>query len=346
MTSPDEHGFTLLELVFAMVLLSIGIAALLGVLATSFRSTAVDIHRTDATAIAGQGLAELEAAPVTGPLPSVNRNGQTYTVAGTVTPVAASNGAADAYLTAAVTVRWTDAAGPHSVVQSTAFFTPPPTTAAASTCTALGAVAPVVATQPGDPSLDVSWAEPPGGPVARWEVQLSLDGSTWTTAVADEPPLAPGATHQLEIGGLAPSAAYQVQVVATTVCGGTDPFLAAAPTTASVASTDCLVGSMTFGPAIGERVTSGAAAGTLTSNVAIVVTTPGSCASGLLAFVDTGDGIVTAGLAQSGTNSYVGTLPGLTQVWGLGVHAVTIYEGATAAGSGALCVEEQGAGTC
>jgi prepilin-type N-terminal cleavage/methylation domain-containing protein len=349
MRRSSEEGFTLLELVFAMVLLSIGIAALIGVLATSFRSTAVDIHRTDATAIAGQGLTELEAAPVTGPLPSITRNAQTYTLAGTVTPATASNGSVSAYPTVAVTVSWRDAAGAHSLTRSTAFFTTPPTTAAASACTALGPVAPVVSAPTGDPSVDVSWQEPTGGPVSYWEVQISPDGSTWTTPIADEPPLVPGATHQLEIGGLSPNAAWHVQVVATNSCGGVQTFPATSPTTPSVSSTDCLVGSMTLGPADAERISTGAAAGYLTSDVVVILATSGSCPIALFVRADTGQGPASGLLVPHGSNAYVGTLSGLTQAWTLGVHEVDAYnppDVTNAIGTAELCVEEQGAATC
>jgi prepilin-type N-terminal cleavage/methylation domain-containing protein len=347
MTHGDEDGFTLLELVFAMVLLSIGVAALIGVLATSFRTTAVDVHRTDAVAIAAQGLAELEAAPVTGPLPSVTRNGQSFTLTGTANNATASNGTANAYPAVAVTVAWTDAAGSHSLTQSTATFTSPPTTG--GTCTPLGPVNLVASAPPGDPSVDVSWQEPTGGPVTRWQVQISPDGTTWTTPIADEQPVAVGLTHQLEIGGLAPKAPYQVHVVATTACGVLPPFAATAGSTPSVASSACAVGSMTLGPATADRITTGAAAGMLTTDITVVVTTPGACASALLVTADTGQGLVTTVLTPTGSYSYVGTLPGVTQQWNLGVHNVEVRPGGVppAVATGVLCVEQQGAvATC
>src|SRR5579871_2830412 len=136
MSRGDDEGFTLIELVFAMVLLSIGAAALIGTLSTAFRSSAVDIHRTDATAIASEGLAELAAAPANGPLPTVVRNGVTYTLTGAVTPATASNGDANAYPVESVTVSWTDAAGAHSLTRSTARYASPPTST--SGCTSLG----------------------------------------------------------------------------------------------------------------------------------------------------------------------------------------------------------------
>jgi len=182
--------------------------------------------------------------------------------------------------------------------------------------------------------------------VLRWEVLVSPDGSLWTTAVDDEPPLPVGGTHQVEIGGLAGSAAYQVEVIAVTPCGASTPAQAVVPTTPAPTSSACAPSSMTLGPATAERVTSGAAAGTLTTDVTVVVTSPGQCTGGVFVFADTGHGIVSTALTESGTYSYSGTLPGVTQAWGLGVHEVYAYSGASPAATGVLCVEEQGAGTC
>jgi prepilin-type N-terminal cleavage/methylation domain-containing protein len=345
MSDGDEAGFTLLELVFALVLLSIGVAALVGVLTTAFRSTGVDLHRTDATAIAAQGLAQLAAAPQNGPMGTVPRNNITYTLSGEVAHPTAGNGDANAYPELSVTVKWTDAAGPHSLTQSTARYTSPPTTAA--TCT-VEPVTPVVnAPATGDPSLDVSWQDP-GGPVARWQVQVSSDGgTTWTTVIDHEPPLStPPAIHQLEIGGLAASTVYQVRVVAVTTCATSDVFPAPGPATTSGPLSGC--GSMTLGPSTAERFTQGASAGMLTSDISVVVTATGSCSAGVAVQADTGLGPVTVPLLPTGQPStYVATLPGLTQQWGLGVHEVQVL-GTTqpAPPTGVLCVEPEGVGTC
>ncbi len=345
MNQADEDGFTLLELAFAMVLLSIGVAALIGVLATAFRTTAVDVHRTDATAIAGQGLTELAADPTTGTLPPVTRNGVTYTLTGNVTDVTASDGVGT-YPELAVTVGWADAAGKHTLTQSTAMYKPPPTTG--SGCMPLANVNPTATAPTGDPSVDVTWEEPNnGGPAAvlRWQVLVSPDGTTWTTAIDDEQPLAVGATHQVEIGGLASGVAYQVEVIAVTPCGESGPYTASAPATPALSAAPCEPSSMTLGPATAERVRSGASAGSLTSDVTVVVTSPGACAL-MFAYADTGHGLVSTTLTQTGTYTYSGTLPGLTQVWALGVHPVQVWAGSPSNQTALLCVEEEGAGTC
>jgi len=343
----EEAGFTLLELVFALVLLSIGVAALVGVLTTAFRSTAVGIHRTDATAIAAQGLAELAAAPVTGALPPVTRNGIAYALTGTVVQATAGNGDAGAYPALSVKVTWTDAAGPHSLTQSTARFVSPATTQA--TCS-VGSVTPNVNAPPtGDPALDVSWQDP-GGPVARWQVQVSADGgNTWTTPIDHEPPLTPPAVHQLEIGGLAASTAYQVQVVAVTTCGTSElfPQPPQPPVSATTPGPSSGCGSMTLGPSTAERVKTGASAGMLTSDITVVVTANGSCSTGVAVQADTGEGPVTVPLFPAGASTYVATLPGLSQMWGLGLHPVQVLgTGQPAPPTGVLCVEPEGAGTC
>ncbi|HEY2430263.1 MAG TPA: prepilin-type N-terminal cleavage/methylation domain-containing protein, partial [Acidimicrobiales bacterium] len=57
----DEQGFTLLELVIALLVLSVAIAGLVGVLDTAFKTTAVDGHRVNATALATRELERLRA---------------------------------------------------------------------------------------------------------------------------------------------------------------------------------------------------------------------------------------------------------------------------------------------
>jgi prepilin-type N-terminal cleavage/methylation domain-containing protein len=371
----EEDGFTLLELVIAMLLMSIAIAGLVGVLGTAFRSTAMDIHRTDATAIAGQGPRELEANPASGPLAPANgstcptvpiswcRNHQAYNVSGVIGAATASNGDANAYPTLAVTVSWIDAGGTHRLTQSTARFPGPTTTAVACPPPGPLASAPLYnAVASGDPSLDVSWQEPSGTVVTQWQVQVSPDGTTWTTAVPDERPLAPGQMHQVEIGGLAGVDTYAVQVIALSACAAPQSFPATAggtPKTPAATSSACTPGSMTLGPPVAERIPTGASAGLLTAGIEVVVTTPAPCASGLwVGAVASGGAVVSTGLtatpSTTGTYSYVGTLPGSTFTWDLGTQQVQVFPGPPAfvlptsgqVAAAVLCVEEQGSNSC
>ena len=359
-----EAGFTLLELVIAMLVISIAVAGLFGVLGTAFKSTAIDVHRTDATSIAAQALSQLEVSPdpVSGSLPSVTRNNATFAVSTQVTPATASNGDAHAYPALAVSVSWSDQGGSHTVTQSSARYPAPTPTSTPPVCVPPTLALPPVYNAPssGDPSLDVSWVEPTiGAAVTQWQVQVSPDGTVWTTAIADEAPLPPGATHQVEIGGLAATDSYAVQVVAISACGDPVTFsavLAVGGSAATPASADsaCTPGSFTLGPAVVTR--SAAGGGVLTGDITVIVTTPVVCPSGFsvgtTSTTESGGTVVDTVLTREagGSYSYFGTLPGSPAEWDAGVHAVNLYAGPTASGTviatAELCVEEQGQSSC
>jgi prepilin-type N-terminal cleavage/methylation domain-containing protein len=359
-----EAGFTLLELVIAMLVMSIAVAGLFGVLGTAFQSTAVDIHRTDATSIAAQALSQLEVSPnpASGPLTSVTRNNETYQVATQVTSAQASNGTLNAYPAMSVSVTWTDQGRSHTVTQSSARYPAPTPTSAPPLCAPPTLTSAPLYNSPtsGDPSLDVSWVEPTAGaPVTQWQVQVSPDGSTWTTAIADEAPLPPGATHQVEIGGLAATDAYAVQVVALSACAAPATFPAVPagagpPSTPASPDSVCTPGSFTLGPAIATRSATGG--GTLTGDITVVVTAPVVCPSGFSASTtsttELGGTVVDTVLSRQpgGSYSYVGTLAGSPAEWDDGTHVVDLYAGPTATGpviaTAELCVEEQGQSSC
>ena len=346
-TTSAEDGFTLLELVVAMLLISIAVAALIGVFGTSLASTAVDIHRTDATAIAAQALAELEAGSFLSPT-TVTRAQQQYTVTGTVVPTTATDGATAAYPTYAVTVAWRDRAGAHSVAQSTAVY--PASTTTTTPCVTLTVTPTATSPATGDPAIDVTWSEPAASGVTQWQVQLSTGGGTWTAAADDAPD--PGQLHQVELGGLAPGQAYQAQVVAVTGCGPQTFGPTAPVTTPTVSSTGCTVGSVTIGPSVTARDPTYQTLG----DVSVVVTTTGSCPIGLWAGVlttnDPSGPAVTSALSQSAPGAYTGTLSDPIQPWDLGIHTVEIFNGApvtplpaSPTATAVLCVTS-GASTC
>jgi prepilin-type N-terminal cleavage/methylation domain-containing protein len=352
--TPDESGFTLLELTIAMVIMSIAVAGLVGVLGTAFKSTAIDIHRTDATAIAAQGLAELESAPLSGPLPSVTRNAQTFTVTGTVGRATASNGDGNAYTALAVTVVWSDQGGLHTVTQSTARF-PGATTSTSVPCPSFASV-PVTVTAPatGGASVDVSWAEPAGGGVSSWQVQLRPQGSAPFTTAAVEAPLAPGAGHWVEVGGLAPTTKYFAQLYAVTRCGDLGPF-GGGPTakTSGAADATCVPGSVTLDSPVATRSSVG---GALTADVTVTVTAPAPCVLWAAAQATDGTVITTPLTADSKDTSFSGVLGGTTSTWDLGVHQVLVllsspdplapWPPSGAVGTAVLCVQQQSSPSC
>ncbi len=115
---PREDGFTLIELVVAMMVMSLAVAALFGVLDVAFKTSSIDGHRQDAIALADQQLSVLRATPYADLATSSftqQVGARTYTVSTTVTPL---NG----YKQATVAVTWTDAAGNPSFQETTNFY--------------------------------------------------------------------------------------------------------------------------------------------------------------------------------------------------------------------------------
>ena len=359
----EEEGFTLLELVIALGIITFAIGGLLSVFGAALRTTAVDVHRTDAVALATKELASLRAlAARSGTPPAAHQvtvNGQTYSITDTVGWQRSSTGVDQAYGSISAVVVWTDQAGSHTVDQDSAV--PPPSGPAPGPgdCTAPpAAVSPVVTAAPGPPGgLDVSWSEPAGPPaVARWEVDTSPDGVTWTTAVWSEPPLPSGALHEVELGGLAPASPLAVRIGGFGGCGATswwnDPTAVAPGGAPGVA---CTVGSIALGAPIATRPAGAAIPGALSAAVTVAVSSQGPCPGGLWAGVTTsGGGGSRIGLVPQGAALYTGSLPGIDQPWDLGRHLVEIFAGPPAPGPlpssplgvAVLCVEPSGVASC
>jgi len=375
----DEQGFTLLELMIALFVLSVAVAGLVGVLDTAFGTTAVDVHRVDAAGLAGKQLASLRAepyadvpAPYTPAAPATTTiNNQQFDTSYTTSWVSSSGGDTAAYKELSVTVSWRDQAGAHSVEQDTALYPgglgpyqapqgPSPTT----TTTFPGCPSPVVGTAPtvtpqtsGDPSVDVSWPEPDLAssvvPIVSWAVQVSPDGSTWTTAVNDEPPLTPGASHQIEIGGLSPGVVYAVRLLASGACGdpGVSPATTAAgPTTATLSAPDCTVGAVSLSSPVATRQ----ADGSLSADVTIVASTASGCTAGLWAGVLTSGTAVTEVPLEAEAGGWFSASLDAAGPWDLGPHTVEVFSGTLIAGplptvsvaAAELCVTQPGGTSC
>ena len=358
----EEEGFTLLELVIALGIITFAIGGLLSVFGAALRTTAVDVHRTDAVALATRELASLRALaapPAASPTSHpATVNGQTYSITDTVGWQRSSGGVDRAYGSVSVLVAWTDQAGSQTVEQDSAV--PPPSGPAPGPgdCTAgPAAVSPVVTAAPGPPGgLDVSWNEPAGPPaVARWEIDTSPDGVTWTAAVWSEPPLPPGALHQVELGGLAPASPLTVRIGAFGAC---PPSWVQAPTGVApggAPGASCTVGSTSLGAPIATRPAGAGIPGALSGDVTVAVSSEGPCPGGLWAGVGTSAGGVSrVGLAPEGAALYTGRLVGTDQPWDLGRHLVEIFAGSPAPGPlpstplavAVLCVEPSGTASC
>jgi prepilin-type N-terminal cleavage/methylation domain-containing protein len=112
-------GFTLIEILVALVILSIALLALAGLMVTTTKNNAAGGHMTEAATFAQDTLERLRTSPLTS-IPTgvmiqnscVGSTGVTYT--GSWTAVANSGGTLD---TIRITVNWVDPAKlqPHSI---------------------------------------------------------------------------------------------------------------------------------------------------------------------------------------------------------------------------------------
>lgn len=117
--SRDRNGFTLIEILVALVILSIALLALAGLMVTTTRNNATGGHLTEAATFAQDTLERLRVSPLTS-IPTgvmiqnscVGSTGVLYT--GSWTAVANSGSTLD---TITITVNWVDPAKlqPHSI---------------------------------------------------------------------------------------------------------------------------------------------------------------------------------------------------------------------------------------
>ncbi len=117
--SRDANGFTLIEILVALVILSIALLALAGLMVTTTRNNAAGGHLTEAATFAQDTLERLNVSPLTSipvniittdnPLGST---GISYTRSWTAVPAADNS-----HYTVTITVSWTDPAKrqPHSI---------------------------------------------------------------------------------------------------------------------------------------------------------------------------------------------------------------------------------------
>jgi len=356
-----EEGFTLLELVVALGIVSIAIGGLLSVFGSTLNTAAVDLHRVDAAALATAEMSVLHSAPygaTTTTSHSATRDGQTYTIADQTGWDTSSGGQAQAYPSLAVTVSWTDRGGSHVLRQDSARYerdpaaSPPP-----AGCALPAAAVAAVAGSPTAPAgaIDVGWTEPGGAaPAAAWQLDISPDGVSWTSQVRAEPATAAGTAHAVELGGLAPGGSYQVRVTPTAPCGAGPAVVVGAAASGS-SNGSCSLGTLTLGPPIAARGAGTPTPGGLSADVPVSVASSGPCPTGLwVGAAPTAATTTTAALTPSAPGVYAANLPATSQAWDLGRHLVEVFAGSPVAGplpdvplaSVVLCVEPAGASTC
>jgi prepilin-type N-terminal cleavage/methylation domain-containing protein len=195
-----ERGFTLIELVMALTLLSIVIAGVAGVFNAAVRTSGDDLHRATAVGLATRATEELGTYPydslglpdgttpggapgcdagvamatvdpsiaVAASDPATVTAGITYRLSRCITWARASTGQADAYKGTTVIVAWTDQGGPHVARQDSSVYPGGrgphvdgvPTTTTTSPCGVAPAAPASLAATVDDQTVQLTWTTP------------------------------------------------------------------------------------------------------------------------------------------------------------------------------------------
>jgi prepilin-type N-terminal cleavage/methylation domain-containing protein len=351
-----DDGFTLVEVIVAALLLAVGIAALAGVMNSSFNLASRTTSRARATAIATETLeaaravryADLPAAPGT-TTSQRTVGGSTYAVERGVTWTAdASN--SQAYKTVTVSVAWADTAGAHEVHQSSYVYpagSSQTTTTLAGTGTPLAPLS-LLASLPLNVSgaVDLTWTPPSSGPrVARWIVEKSTDAfiSRIWRITDREPP----ESRTLRVAGLAAGTAYQFRVAAVGADGTLSAWspVATAATAASLIADPCRTQSLVVSPAAVTRLVRGVPS-RLVSTPKVSVETSGACTSFSVRYTSGIGTAVVLPLVRSGNLWTADVDNSVTAQWQVGPTTIELRDSTNATqGTLTLVVCEQGS-TC
>jgi prepilin-type N-terminal cleavage/methylation domain-containing protein len=337
-----EDGFTLAELLTAVVVIGVGIFGTMQLFLGSLHATSATTARSRAVELASRELDRMRGRPADA---AVVAAGPDETIAGLVFHVAreaewvgvGDDAQAERRLT--VTVTWRDDTGDHLVRQDglvgrgagpATTTTAPPVAPAAPTGLA-------ATTDPADPTsrVLVLWT---GGTAATWEVQHALDPS-FTAAVVDTTSL-PEAARQLGKGGLSPGTTYWFRVRAR---GGNDPSAWSAwstpgsVTTTGALSGTCRVGALAVG---GSPATVDLADGRLGEPVTVEVSAQGTCAGLSVVVAPDGVNFVPRAMQPASGGVWRAQLePDLLPVrWATGAHEVDVLDGATVVAQGVVVV--------
>lgn len=333
----SEAGFSIVEVVVAMTIFSVGILSIFQVTDSSFKVATGTTHRARATAIATKVVEEARAMPFsnltvgTSAPTTETVGGSTFTVTRDVTSHTQA-GATNAYKQVRVLVEWVDGSGGHDVSQTSFVYpagpsvTTPvigsgalPLAATLHTLTNLGA------------SVKLGWTPPAtGGKVERFVVQRTLKkasnhwatGPVWTVT-GNEPPT----STSFLVNGLAASTAYVFRVGSVASNGSVVWSGDLEATTAASASVDCKVASATVTPETVQRVSPFPSPLAVTPT--ITVETSGTC-TGFNATYEGPDGseidvpLVPSGLAGNVWTAQI-TNSGST-TWQVGSYSVEITD--------------------
>lgn len=339
-----EAGFTMVELVMALTVMSIGVVGAMSVFNSSFAVAAQASIRSRAVALATSEIEAYRAVPyaevAVDPVVSVETRqdrGVAFTVERGVT---AADGASilAAYKQATISVSWRDHSGPHAVVQTTLLYpgglgphvdaVPPPPPPAAGTpppppaASAVSAT-PVVDVGGSEPAFDLAWSIVDESNLAGFSVRYTT-GSDNVIVTESLPP----GSRAFRVAGLSSATTYTFEVGSRPTSGATWVWTAADPvTTASAATTACAIGAPAIDPAQVRRRPPGQG-GTLLENPTFSVNSSGSCHGLRIAYRPTKSGAVVSKHVGGSSGLRTRTLEDTTAKWDSGTHLIELYDDA------------------
>ena len=257
----SEDGFSIVEVVVAMTIFSVGILSIFQVTDSSFKVATGTTHRARATALATKVVEEARALPFdkltngsTGPW-TETVGGSTFSISRAVSSHVAT-GATNEYKAVTVLVQWADGSGGHDISQTSYVYPAGPGVTTTTLGTQSLSVLPTITTVTNlGASVKLNWDPPsPEHKVQRFVVERALTsnftGPVWRVT-RTEPPTSTG----YMVNGLAAATTYFFRVGAVASNGTIAWSSGVASATTSVStSVDCKVASASVAPATVQRV--------------------------------------------------------------------------------------------
>lgn len=338
----DDSGFSLVEVLVASTVLTVGIMGAVQVMHSSFDVAGRTSTRARAVAVAVDHIEtarstpfeQLDVAGADDPPEETAKTvgGSQFTVKRAVTWKA--NGTDDtAYKQVSVWVEWEDAGGPHEVHQASYVY-PAGSYSTATTLSGGGGSLPaapstLLATLPAgvEGGVDLTWAPPTVGtpkPV-RWVVQKSTD--RFTNRIWDVTRTEPPDSTSMRVPGLAAGTTYDFRVAAVGATGALSAWspIATVTTAASLVVDPCQYRSVSVTPPALPRAVRGVAS-RLASTPSVIVETSGTCNGLSIRYQSPYDGAITVPLVRNG-NVWSGDVQNtLTSRWEVGQTTIDLYD--------------------
>lgn len=354
----DERGFTLIELVVSMTILSIGIVGVIGVMNSAMGVGVQTNQRSRAVNLATREIESLRAVPYKTLLPTVSTESRTEVVGGTTYTIekavtwGSASGNSTAVKNATVAVRWSAGGQTKEVSQSTTVYPGglgPVAPASTSSCGSGGTPSGPLALAAGAPGIltenavDVSWTPPLSSnpAIVAWKIEMSTNSFVTTQTLTSSHPVS-STTYRVE--GLSADTTYQFRVAGVSACGVVSAWSPIATVkTLVTAVVECTLGTPNVTPSAVERSNNGN--GSLATSPVVTVNTSGVCV-GLYVKYQAVAGVTLTKLLTNSNGVWSGTLSSSLS-WDIGVHTLDLFDGGNVKrGSLLLTVCAKNASTC